>query len=56
MAANLLSSCGQELVVYDDSIEAMHRAADLGAETASSPAEVASTDGELVAYKGRSKS
>ena len=45
MAANLLTNAGQALVVCDERAEAMHNAAQLGAETASTPAAVASTEG-----------
>ena len=45
MVKNLLSSEAQDVVVCDERAEALRRAEDLGAEIASSPASLASTEG-----------
>ena len=45
MVANLLTNAGQEVVVCDDRAQALHEAAELGAETVSTPAALASTAG-----------
>ena len=46
MVNNILSSTGHEVIVCDDSSQALHDAEALGAETTSSPSSLASSEGD----------
>ncbi len=48
MVNNILSNTGNEVIAYDSSSQALHAAEKMGAETTSSPAALAESEGTLL--------